>query len=201
VVSVWCMGVALVAATVAPGLAEEQLVRARLGVLIKSGDQLTRAKGNDRLKAGDRLRIYALPEKSNYVYVVHADQKSVTLLKMVAQTIQGFPLVLPSRHEFYEVDGESAVETFTIVCSPDEIKELSALLDSQAPLDHWVSLEKELLQRGKIDLSQNPEKPFAIAGNVRGGEDANAGDPFLSELQIFSGKAILVKQYEFSVKK
>jgi hypothetical protein len=200
-VSVLGIGVALLAAGVVPGLAEEQTVRARLGVLVKSGDQMLRAKGNNRLKAGDQLRIYVVPEQSFYIYVVHADQKSVALLKMVEGKIEGFPLVLPSRHEFYEVDGESPVETFTIICSPDELKEISAILSSQAPREKWTPLERELLQRGAVDLSQTPEKPFAIAGNVRGGEDANAGDPFLRELQIFSGKSILVKQYEFSVKK
>jgi hypothetical protein len=183
------------------GLCQERTVRAKVGIQIKSGDQSVRAKCRDRLKAGDMLRIYVHPEVSSYVYVVHSDQKNVTLLNMVAQRIQNSTLVLPSLQEFYQVDGQSPVETFTIICSPDEVKEVSALLTSEVSHDKWVSIAKALEKKGEIDLSQKAERPFAITGNVRGAGDVGAGDPFVKELQIFSGKAILVKQYEFTVKK
>ena len=160
-----------------------------------------RAKSRERLKAGDLIRIYVHPEASSYVYVVHSDQKTVTLLNMVEQRIQSSTLVLPSVQEFYQVDGKSPVETFTIICSPDEVKEVSALLSSQMPHDRWAALEKELAKKGEVELAQKTERPFAIAGNVRGAGDAAGGDPFVKELQIFSGKSVLVRQYEFSVKK
>jgi hypothetical protein len=136
------------------------------------------------------------------VYVVHSDQKTVTLLTRVEQRIQSSTLVLPSVQEFYQVDGQSPMETFTVICSPKEVKEISSLVSSsQMTHDRWVSLEKELLKRGEIDLAQKSEKPFAIAGNVRGAGDSAGGDAFVRDLQIFSGKSILVRQYEFSVKK
>ncbi len=70
------------------------------------------------------------------------------------------------------------------------------------PYDRWVSLEKDLLRKGEIDLAQESEKPFAIAGNVRGAGNAAKGEMLSArKLQIFSGKSILVRQYEFSVKK
>jgi hypothetical protein len=141
------------------------------------------------------------PEVSSYVYVVHRDQKTVTLLNMVQQRIQSSTMVLPSVQEYYQVDGQSPEETFTVICSPKELKELSSLASSQMTLDRWVSLAKDLLKKGEIDLAQKSEKPFAIAGNVRGAGDAAGGDAFVRELQIFSGKSILVRQYEFSVKK
>ena len=176
-------------------------MRAKIGILVKSGDQIIRAKSRDRLKAGDLVRIYVHPEVSSYVYVVHRDQKTVTLLNMVEQRIQSSTLVLPSVQEYYQVDGQSPVETFTVICSPKEVKEISSLASSQMTHDRWVSLEKDLLKKGEIDLAQKSEKPFAIAGNVRGAGDAAGGDAFVRELQIFSGKSILVRQYEFSVKK
>lgn len=194
-------GVAMIMAGAVPGLSQEKTVRAKIGILVKSGDQILRAKSKDRLKAGDLVRIYVHPEMSSYVYVVHKDQKTVTLLNMVEQRIQSSTLVLPSVQEFYQVDGQSPVETFTVICSPTEVKEISSLVSSQMTNDRWVSLEKELLKKGEIDLAQKSEKPFAIAGNVRGAGDAARGDAFVSELQIFSGKSILVRQYEFSVKK
>ncbi len=183
------------------GFAQER-VRAKIGVLIKSGDQTIRAKSRDTLSTGDFIRIYVYPEGvSSFLYVIHADRKSASLLNMTQQRIQSSTLVLPSLREFYQADGQSPVETFTIICSPTEVKEVSILLAGEIPYEKWAPIEKNLLQRGTIDLSQKTEKPFAIAGNVRATGDASAGDPFAKELQIFSGNAILVKQYEFSVKK
>ncbi|MBN1101970.1 MAG: hypothetical protein JXL84_01005, partial [Deltaproteobacteria bacterium] len=158
---------ALLAAGAVPGLSQERRVRAKVGILIKSGDQTMRAKSRGRLKAGDMLRIYVHPEVSSYVYVVHSDQKNVTLLNMVEQRIHSSTLVLPSIQEFYQVDGQSPVEIFTIICSPDEVKEVSALLTSQVSHEKWVSIAKDLDKKGEIDLAQKAERPFAIAGNVR----------------------------------
>jgi hypothetical protein len=171
-----------------------------IGILVKSGDKTTRAMSEDRIKAGDRLRIYVRPEVISYVYVVHSNQKSVTLLNRDEQKVQNSTLVLPSWQKFYDVDGPGSVESFTIICSHDEVKEVSALFSSRVSREKWVSLERDLLSKGEIDLSQMTEKPFAIAGNVRGVNEA-AGDPFMSQLQVFTGKGILVKKYEFSVKK
>ena len=196
------LGAALVATASLPVFSQERTVRAKIGILVKSGDQTARAKSKERVKSGDLLRIYVHPEVSSYVYVVHTDQKEVTLLNMVEQKIQSSTMVLPSLQEFYQVDGKSPVETFTVICSTDEVKEVSALVKAQVSYDQWASIEKDLNKKGEIDLSQKTERPFAIAGNVRGaGDAAGANDPFVNELQIFSGKKILVKQYEFSVKK
>ncbi|MFH1481244.1 MAG: hypothetical protein ABIG67_08240 [Pseudomonadota bacterium] len=198
---VLCMGAVLLAGSVLPGLSQERKVRAKIGILIKSNGQTMRAKSRDRLKAGDLLRIYVYPEASSYIYVVHSDKKNVELLNMGEQKIQRSTLILPSLREFYQVDGQSPGETFTIICSPDEVKEVSSLLNSPVSHEKWASVEKELLKRGEIDLSQKAERPFALMGNVRGGGGNGVGDPFVKELQIFSGIDILVKQYEFTVKK
>ncbi len=201
VITVLFLGSALVATDPLPASSQERTVRAKVGILVKSGDQMARAKSRDRLKKGDLIRVYVHPEASAYVYVIHTDHKEVTLLNMVEQKIQSSTMVLPSLQEYYEVDGNSPVESFTVICSPEEVKEISTLLASQVPYEKWASIQKDLAQRGELDLNQKAERPFAIAGNVRGPADAGAGDPFVKELQIFSGKSILVKQYEFSVKK
>lgn len=191
---------ALFVASGRPCLPQESNVRAKIGILVKSGDQVVRARSMDRVKAGDLIRIYVHPEASSYVYVIHTDQKRVTMLNMVEQKIHSSTLVLPSLQEFYQVDGNSKVESFTVICSSEEVKEVSSLLTSQMDHEKWTSLQKDLVKKGEIDLGQQTERPFGIAGNVRGTADAG-GDPFVKELQIFSGKKVLVKQYEFSVKK
>jgi hypothetical protein len=182
-----------------PVFAQAKIVRAKVGILIKSGDQTQRAKAKDRLKTGDSLRVYVQPEENFYVYVVHTDQKKVSLLSPKDRLNPGSLLVLPGQQEFYEVDGESPVDTFTIICSPDELKEISALGSTEISYEKWAAIEKDLVRKGDIDLGQKAEKPFPIAGNVRGAVDPN--DRFAADLQIYSGNTVLVKQYEFSVKK
>jgi hypothetical protein len=201
IIAVLVLSGALVATSALPGFAQERIVRAKVGVLVKSGDQTARAKSKDRLKAGDLIRIYVHPETSSYVYVVHTDHNKVTLLNMVEQKVQSSTMVLPSLQEYYQVDGNSSVENFTVICSPDEVKEISALLRGPISHDQWATLEKNLTRKGELDLTQKTERPFAIAGNVRGPAEAAGGDPFVKDLQIFSGKSLLVRQYEFSIKK
>jgi hypothetical protein len=111
-------------------------------------------------------------------------------------------LVMPSLLNSYQVNGESSQETFTIICSPVSLSQMESLIKNRTlPHAQWVKIENELLQSGKIDLSDNTEKPFALAGNVRGMDSTDSSDPFAGGLPIFSGKGVLVKKYEFSVKK
>ena len=200
--SLFIISAFLVASSISPAIAQDKKVRAKIGILIKSGDRVMRAKARDRLKADDLLRIYVHPEVSSHVYVVHTDHQTATLLNVVQQRIQSFTLVLPSIQDFYQVDGKSSIETFTVICSPNELKDLLTLMNSgEASYSKWAKLETGLLEKSRIDLSQKAERPFAIAGNVRGAPETTVGDPFMNKLQIFSGKSLLVKRYEFRVKK
>ena len=196
------LSVFLIIVSIYPGDAQEEKVRAKIGIQIKSGDHIMRAKSQDKLTAGDLIRIYVHPEKTSHVYVIHTDLKEATLLNMVQQKIQSSTLVMPSLQEFYQVDGKSPKETFTIIISPNELPEVLEFLGTgNAPYTRWVEVEKVLLEKSKIDLSQKTEKPFSISGNVRSAVGAGDVDPFVSKLQIFSGRSILVKRYEFRVKK
>jgi len=182
--------------------AQEETVRAKIGIQIKSADRTMRAKSYDRLKKDDLLRIYVHPERTSHVYVIHTDLKNVTLLNNVQQKIQSSTLVMPSLQEFYQVDGESPTESFTIIISDGEVSEVSeALKDGSVSYKKWVRIEQRLFDENKIDLSQKSEKPFSISGTVRGVSRDGDMDPFVRKLQIFSGKSILVKRYEFKVKK
>jgi hypothetical protein len=180
--------------------AEPQRVRAKIGVQVKSGEQLFSARSREILKPGDLLRIYVHSEEKSFVYVIHADEKNVLLLNLTEQRQNSSTLVLPSLQEFYQVDGKNAVEQVTIICSPQEIPELTAMVAGDIPLPKWQGIEQQLSQKSRIDLTTENETPFAIAGNVRGGGNTqDAG--FINDLQIFSGNGLLVKQYAFQVKK
>ncbi|MFZ0927128.1 MAG: hypothetical protein WAN11_00905 [Syntrophobacteraceae bacterium] len=190
------LGVGAVAVFSQPGM-----LSARIGILIDSGEQLIRARGQERIKPGDWLRIYVQPEEACHVYIVHTDHKTVTLLGTYEEMSPGAQLVLPGLLEFYEVDGESPTEAFTIICSTVKLNDISALFNSKVTYKSWAAMEEKLLKQGKIDLSQKPDKPSPIAGNVRALTGSNKDDPFILGLPIYSGNNILVKRYEFNVKK
>lgn len=190
----------LIAGGPLPALSQDDLVRAKVGIMIKSKDRVLRAKKKARLRPKDQIRIYALPEKPAYVYVIHSDTKTATLLNNEHQRVANVVLTLPAPQDFYEIDGQSAKEFITVVCSREEARALKALFSSgQVPHRAWAKVEKDLLGSPPVDLTGKAEKPFTIAGNVRGG--SAAADPFIEKLQTISGKALVVRQYEFRVKK
>jgi len=187
----------LFAIGISEAISQEDKVRAKIGILIQSGDRVMPAKSKDILKVGDLIRIYVHPEISSYIYVVHNDQKTVSLLNMVEQRIHSSTLVLPSIQEFYQVDGKSPIESFSIICSQTELTELSGLFNSDIPYGRWVEIEREMIKKSKIVLDQKLEKPFAFSSNVR---RPVKEDQFINKLKIFSGKSLLIKRYKFRVK-
>ena len=179
---------------------QDDLVRAKVGIMIRSKDRVISAKKKARIRPGDQIRIYALPEKPSYVYVIHSDKKTATLLNDENQRVANGALTLPAPQDFYEIDGQSSKEIITIVCSRQETQELKALFASgQVPHRAWAPVEKDLLGKNPVDLTGKAEKPFSIAGSVRGG--AGAADPFIEKLQTISGNDLVVRQYELRVKK
>lgn len=198
------LGVWLCTQLTSPAMAQDP-VRAKVGIGIeRPGGSLVSAKTTETVKAGDSLRIYVVPEHDAYIYVVHNDGKTLTLLNAQhasTKAPQGVPVILPApeKGKFYQIDGGSDRESITVICSPTEVRDVASLLSSpNVPQKNWLSLEKALLDKSKIDLAQPTGKPFPIAGNVRSmGND----DPFVKELSIYSGKSLVVKKYDFQVQK
>ena len=185
-----------------PVLAQEKTVRAKIGIQIQSNGVTLKAKSKDQLSPGDLLRVYVSTDENFYVYVVHSDLSAASLLNTVENKGQNSLLVMPSAQDFYQVDGKSDQEIFTVICSPTEIYQMTDFVKKDSiPQMKWAEIEKALMQQGKIELSENTDKPFALAGNVRGIGGSNGADPFETALPIFSGKGLLVKKYEFSLKK
>jgi hypothetical protein len=187
----------------APAVAQDR-VRAKvgIGVQVRPGEAMAPAKSTERLKTGDFLRVYVVPEDDAYVYVVHNDGKSLTLLNAQSATTRvtgGMPVTLPAPEKFYQIDGGSDRESITVLCSPTEIREVASLVSTpNVSQKNWLSLEKALLDKSKIDLSPPTDKPFQIAGNVR---SMSSNDPFLNTLVIYSGKSLVAKKYDFQVQK
>ena len=197
------LGVWLCAQLVSPAEAQDR-VRAKVGIGIqaRAGEPMAPAKTTERVKTGDSLRVYVVPEGDAYVYVVHNDGKNLSLLNAQNVTTRvpgGVPVTLPAPEKFYQIDGGSDRESITVICSPTEIRAVANLLTApNVSQKNWLSLEKELLDKSKIDLSQPTDKPFQIAGNVR---SMSNNDPFLNTLVIYSGKSLVTKKYDFQVQK
>jgi hypothetical protein len=197
----FCITAALLGAGAAAVFSQPDMLSARIGILIDSGEQLIRARGQEKIKPGDRIRIHVQSEGACNLYVVHTDHKTVTLLGAFEGMSPGAQIVLPALSEFYEVDGKSPIEAFTIICSTVKLNDLWALFNSRVAYKSWAAMEEKLLKQGKIDLSQKPDKPSPIDGNVRELTGGNKDDSLIRELPIYSGNGILVKRYEFDIKK
>lgn len=176
----------------------QELVRAKVGMEILDGDDIRLAKSRDRIKAGNELRLLVIPEKESYVYVINSDSNNAYLINsdQVEKKHPGGTLkIFPSMESLYKPDGSGKQENFIIVCSLTPLGEITGLFASgQTSYDSWKELENELTKRSKITLGEKVNKPFAIAGTVRNSQNAE-------NLRIFSGKKLLVKRYQFQVKK
>jgi hypothetical protein len=181
----------------------EERMRAKLGIQINSNGDVRLAKATDPVKIGDRLRVYVLPAEDAYVYIVHNDGKQVVLLNAnnaKAKTARGSVVILPELGKEYQIDGQSAAEYITVICSSQELPQVAkffATPESSAQ-QQWVSLEKALMDDNKIELGQK-EDIIQIAGNVR--SIPKEHELLIEKLPIFSGKALLAKKYAFQVQK
>ena len=195
------LGVWLCTQLTSPAVAQDR-VRAKVGIQVHSGERTASAKTTEMVKTGDSLRVYVVPENDAYVYVVHNDGKNLTLLNAqntTTKVTKGMLVALPTPEQFYQVDGGSDKESITVLCSPTELREVAGLFSTpNVAQKNWLSLEKTLLDKSKIDLSSPTDKPFQIAGNVR---SMSSNDPFVDTLAIYSGKSLVVKKYNFQVQK
>jgi hypothetical protein len=180
----------------------QQRVSAQIGIEIISDYRAGPAKLNDHLKAGDKLRLYVVPKTDAYVYVVYSDKDTVALLNNQQEqrmVKKDSTLILPSLEAYYEIDGASRHELFTIICSPEELKEVSTLFNfANVSYASWANLERQLTEKSKIDLTEEVDKPPALAGNVRQPKPEPA---FVDAIPILSGRSLVVKRYEFRVAK
>ena len=175
-------------------------VSARIGIQIQANGRTTPAKSRNEVKVGDGLRLYVVPAEDAYIYVIRTDQKVARLLtpepdKTSAKTA----MILPNQGQFYNIDGSSDVESFTILCSPTELKEVQELRGSSTfPYQKWAAVEQGLIENSRIDLTEDVGKPFSIAGVVR---HLTSDQKFLQNLPMMSGNTLVVKTYDFTVKK
>ena len=79
----------------APVPKSENAASAKIGIIIDSGEQCIHARGLEKLKRGDRFRIYVQSVEACHIYVIHTDHKTATLLTTFEAKKAGDLLVLP----------------------------------------------------------------------------------------------------------
>jgi len=197
--SILLWSIALIVFGSASIISAQELVRAKIGVEIYSGKQTFPAKQRVRLKVGDAFRVYVMPEKDCYVYVINSDKKTAMILNPEdSQRVRkGSVKFFPSMKNRFQPDGLVTDEFLTVICSPKKLKKVTDLFASgSASFDQWASLEKELVLLSHISLNEEITKPVPMAGTVR-------GHPvhFVDQMRTSSGKSLLLKRYHFHVKK
>src|SRR6266704_4202620 len=108
-------------------------VRAKVGIQVRSGERTAPAKTTETGKTGDSLRVYVVPEDNAYVYVVHNDGKTLTLLNAqnaTTKVTKGELVALPALEQFYQINGGSDRESITVICSSTEIREIASLVSA-----------------------------------------------------------------------
>jgi hypothetical protein len=179
---------------------KQQVVRARIGIEIRTGGKSRLAKLYDQVMAGDTYCIYVVPEPDpGYVYVICADQKTADLLEEVVIPKDNV-LFLPSRTELYQFTADDPDISIIIICSATQLPVIENLFKNQeCPVATWKDLEPQLIKDSTIDdLSKLPDKSWTLAGVTRENVPKEIAD-VLETLKISSGQSLVIKRYEFQI--
>lgn len=176
----------------------QDIIKAKIAILHKSGDDFTVLRSNDRLRAGEMIRIFVQPENDCYVYIIHSDNSESTLLYDKKVSSKKDTLILPSTSEYYVFDDKSPTAKVDIFCSIKKIDDIKKLFNEKgvAKLSSWSLLEEKLLKKYKKNFADKSEKPFPMAGNV-----SAINDEFLNRQLVLSGKGAIIRRYDLEIKK
>jgi hypothetical protein len=176
----------------------QDIIKAKIAILHKSGDDFTVLRSNDRLKAGEMIRIFVQPENDCYVYIIHSDNSESTLLFDKKVDFKKDTLILPSTSEYYVFDNKSPTAKVDIFCSVKKIDDIDKLFKDGdvAKLSSWSLLEEKLIEKYKKNFTDKSEKPFPMAGNV-----SAINDEFLNRQLVLSGKGAIIRRYDLEIKK
>lgn len=175
----------------------QDTLRMKVGVQLQDGD-IKAAKGKQKVKTTDSLQVHVAAKQNGYLYIIHFDDKTATLLnagrtKADAETL----MMMPAAGQYYKFDGTSKKEGFSIICSRTERADLTrSFAKPELPRSEWNELEKKLEAASNLALGQASETGFAMAGNVRA-----PGKRKPISLTVFSGKTLVMRRYEFEVEK
>jgi hypothetical protein len=176
----------------------QKLIKAKIAIMHKYGDEYKALRSNDRVHAGEMFRIFIKPFNNCFIYVINTDNSGSSILfDKYVKALQD-TLILPSKDEFYIYDDKTPNSKITIFCSLKRISEVEKLFAQKGETAEttWNHLEAELLNKFKKNLSEKSAKPFSLAGNV-----SSANDEFIEKQLILTGEGLIIRKYEIEVQK
>lgn len=184
----------------APSFAQDGGVKAKIGIMHKSGEKISRMKSNDRAKAGDQMRIFIKAQTDCNVYVIYSDENESMLLNDATydeKLIDGNTLILPSTEDFYQFDDQSSLAHISIICTAAPLKKIENLFAESLSVskDKWAIIEEAIIEETKVSITDTTEKPFSIAGNVR-----SLNSEFDSKLRTFEDDTIIFRKFKLDIK-
>ncbi len=178
----------------------QNIVKAKIAVLHKSGEDYTVLHNHDRLHVGDLMRIFVVPLKDCYSYIIHSDNKEATILFMSENNKKlhkNDTLILPSPSEYYTFDNKSYTAEVIVICSFSGLDEINHTFKNSSTVNvtEWNIIRDKLLNKFVKDIKEKSEKPFPIAGNV-----GAINDSFIDKQMVLSGKNTLIRKYQIEIK-
>ena len=167
--------------------------------------QTRKAKVNDRLRSGDHLSVYIKPEENSFVYLINSNAKTASLIALgdnqnnvSAHSLRIFPSIKKGKKKGYKVDGNEDVELISIICSSKKLPRINQLFSGGAvAVEKWRTLENIFIEDNQIITPSKPEEQLQFGGSLRSPDIT----PFIKTLSISSGKELIVRRYQFDVKK
>jgi hypothetical protein len=178
----------------------QNLIKAKIAILHKSGEDYNALHNHDRLHVGDLMRIFVIPLNECYSYIIHSDDKEATILfnsESNKKLLKDDTLILPSPSEFYTFDNKSPSAEVIIFCSRNKLSEINNIFknNSTVSVTEWNKIGNNLIKKFVKEIKEKTEKPFPIAGNV-----GAVNDDFIDGQLILSGECTLIRKYKIEIK-
>lgn len=177
----------------------QDFVRSKLGIFVKTEQKEYQAKKTNDIVPGSFVRLFLFPENKCFIYAFHSDGKNVEALHPPGQIINRDSLILPTSNTFYEIGAEDKTAVFYLIISTEPVSELNRI-SAKLPVEQWEKIQRGLMKRSRILDDPDNNIPFSLAGNLRGEEDSfNAS--FIDKLPVSSGRKLILRTYDFQIKK
>ena len=164
-------------------------IRAQIEIEIESAGKKRLAKLFDRIKTGDKLRVYIKPKKDCIVWVIVENENGIELVNS-SVVLENRLNILPSRLSDYEVDGKNNYEKFIFIFA---LGRDSHLINSSYDNVRLKNTVAEVKKQSEIVIAEEGDELIDISGNVR--------DPYLVSKKMYKGINYLTVEFHFDVKK
>ena len=146
----------------------ENIIRAKICVLIRNGRDCRFMKKRDNLQVNDHFRIYVYSEDTPNIYIINSNYDNTTLLHFVEEmdVLGPFFWNLPQSDKPFKVEKEKTKGRITIICSRDKLDIPDFFHSTKIAHGVWVKKERELMLKSEVIHNDDVSKPFPISGNL-----------------------------------